>query len=727
VSQPSSRTLSLALSLTAALLCLVGAARDARADFAFVHVTDTHVSADESPSSRSGRDAALFREMSALNPRPAFAAFTGDVCEAGTVREYETFRRILDANLNMPIHLAPGNHDVRWNPLGKEGFVRGTGQPLYQSWDYENVHFVLLDATVTLEHFGHFERGMLEWLAADLKKIGTDRPVVIGMHHWIGRGEGDRQVDNESELLAVTQPYNVCLWIIGHGHSDVEWNVEGAPAIMAKGLYQGSYHLIEVSGEQMRIRRRSDDPGAQPKEILNDAGARPAPKKDEARWTDLLTIPLKRPVLPKWKSQATSQGDVVHVAATGELPGGAKLECRLNTGDGVAMKFSGGRWSGQLHSHELPSGEHVVTVTATLPDGRTFHRHAPLTITRPGTTSPAWRVDVGGGVQGHLACDGATVYVPTLANALVALDAKSGKTKWRFKTDGPVLSAPHVARDANDNSRGAVFFGCADHCVYAVNISDGTLRWKTKTDGAVLAGASSAKGVVCIGSADTKIYGLDARDGSVRWTARGGSLFQSKAATDGEVFIVGGWDNTFRALDATTGKERWKHKFGRSFYFAPAISCPVVERGLTFVSSNDGVLHAVRVDDGHIAWERENLKSGYSSPFATGDSVFTGALDGRLTCLQAETGEPQWSTHDVGTTYDSSPIVVGEAVYMVSLDGTACAVRSRDGARIWRYRIGGGGHVLSTPATDGRKLYFASMAGKITALPATGYKVDDEK
>ncbi len=68
----------------------------------------------------------------------------------------------------------------------RQGDTRGTGRPLYESWDHENVHFVTLDSTVLLEHWGHFSQESLNWLAADLKKVGPDRPVVIGFHHWIG-------------------------------------------------------------------------------------------------------------------------------------------------------------------------------------------------------------------------------------------------------------------------------------------------------------------------------------------------------------------------------------------------------------------------------------------------------------------------------------------------------------------------------------------------------------
>src|SRR5690348_11005168 len=74
----------------------------ARADFTFIHTTDMHFTADRKPNSAADHDAAMFREMSALDPRPAFIADTGDVCESGTPAEYQTYREIAEANLKLP-------------------------------------------------------------------------------------------------------------------------------------------------------------------------------------------------------------------------------------------------------------------------------------------------------------------------------------------------------------------------------------------------------------------------------------------------------------------------------------------------------------------------------------------------------------------------------------------------------------------------------------------------
>src|SRR6478735_1192881 len=137
------------------------------ADFTFIHCSDIHVGAQNNKDI----DAQMFREINGLTPRPAFVFATGDICENGTDAQYAEYREILKNLGDVKMYSSTGNHDVRWNPRGKEGYVKGTGQPLYQSWDYQNVHFVALDSTVLLEHWGHISREELNWLKADLEKV----------------------------------------------------------------------------------------------------------------------------------------------------------------------------------------------------------------------------------------------------------------------------------------------------------------------------------------------------------------------------------------------------------------------------------------------------------------------------------------------------------------------------------------------------------------------------
>lgn len=720
------KPVSSAISFAAAALVFV-ASQAARADFSFVHITDTHVTASEAAGSAAQKDGALLREIASLSPRPAFVVSTGDVVEAGTPAEYAVYRKTLAANLaplpgggapgSVPVYAAPGNHDVRWNPLGKEGYVQGTGQPSYQSWTRENVHFILLDSTVVLQHWGHFDRQMLDWLRADLARTGPRMPIVIGFHHWIGRATAP--IDNERALLDLLAPYNVRLFLLGHGHSDLLWSVNGVPAVMAKGLYQGSYHVVQVSRDRLRVLRRTAERTAADQEVVS--------------------VPLQKPQTPRWDAKVTfTNGRGTLSAGRGTLPADARLEYRVDGGAYQTMQPSGGGaaagWNAALLAEDLLPGEHMVTVQATLADGRAYQLPVRLTLAGRSTTTqngvaarvtatpaPLWTANVGGEVQGSVVVSGRILLVPSMGGALVALDAATGRELWRGKAGGAVFSTPHA--DAATNT---VYFGSADHDVYAADLSTGRVKWRAQTGGAVFAGAATAGGVVCIASADTTIYGLDQATGKTLWTAPGGGLFQSKAATDGARFYVGGWDNFFRALDVKTGREVWKNKFGSSFYFAPAIASPTVGGGRVYVSSNDGLLHAMDATTGKIVWETPALKLGYSSPLFANGRIYNASLTedattgaGIVYCFDAVTGETLWSEPTGSVIYDSSCALGNGNVYVASVDGTFSALTASDGFIAWQVRLAPG-HVFSSPATDAERVYIGSMNGTVSAFALSG-------
>ena len=72
-------------------------------------------------------------------------------------------------------------------------------------------------------------------------------------------------VDNEDTFLRLIAPYNVIALFVGHGHADIQWKINGINCFMAKGLYQGSYNIIDGDATGFKIRRvttknRGDEP-----------------------------------------------------------------------------------------------------------------------------------------------------------------------------------------------------------------------------------------------------------------------------------------------------------------------------------------------------------------------------------------------------------------------------------------------------------------------------------
>ncbi|MFD5101046.1 outer membrane protein assembly factor BamB family protein [Streptomyces albidochromogenes] len=92
-------------------------------------------------------------------------------------------------------------------------------------------------------------------------------------------------------------------------------------------------------------------------------------------------------------------------------------------------------------------------------------------------------------------------------SALYTLDAVTGTPKWRFAAGGEVVGAPVV-------SDGRVHFGSADHCLYTLDASGGQLRWKLATGGEITGSPVAQGGVVYACSKDRCVYALDAVKGT---------------------------------------------------------------------------------------------------------------------------------------------------------------------------------------------------------------------
>ncbi|MEV6957008.1 PQQ-binding-like beta-propeller repeat protein [Streptomyces sp. NPDC051183] len=97
-------------------------------------------------------------------------------------------------------------------------------------------------------------------------------------------------------------------------------------------------------------------------------------------------------------------------------------------------------------------------------------------------------------------------------SALYTLDAVTGTPKWRFAAGGEITGPPAVAD-------GRVHFGSADHCLYTLDAAGGQLRWKLATGGEITGAPVAEAGVVYACSKDRCVYALDAAKGTGTRTA----------------------------------------------------------------------------------------------------------------------------------------------------------------------------------------------------------------
>lgn len=676
---PSRRdVLSLGLGLAVASCLPRPAAAADDGSFEFTYFTDTHVALE--------RNVAECRAMLAKVhefSKPVFAVNGGDVTDYGWATEYSNYQRLI-RRFGVRTLQTAGNHDVRWSPQGVKIFKERLG-PTYQAFQHKGCHVILLDSTVPLSHWGHYEAEQLRWLEETLRDIGRAAPVILTTHHWVGRD--DLRVDNEDELMRLIEPYNVKLILNGHGHSDLLWTWNGVAGTMNRGLYQGSWQRVAIdrSADRLTLERyRKEDDRLT---LIAEVALKPSPER--------------RPI---WKLGAprVQLGDPIQLI--GPLEG---AQARLNQGkwsdlEGTAIATTG-----------LIPGEQVVQVRT---KDRTWS--APVQVDDPASRiEPMWQQRLTGGVMSHLVVAEETLFVSQMDGAVETRSAADGRRIWRSKLGGYCHSTPLVTESL-------VIVGAADGTMAAFGRASGRPSWTHRSEGPVYASAAVAQSVVIFGSGDGAFYGLDLASGRQVWRtpmpASDTAFAQSKAATDGRFVFISAWDSHIYAIVAESGEIAWRTPLmPRTFAFSPAISSPAVADGFVYVAANGNGLFCLEAATGRIVWEvaAQGDKYGHSSPVVVGDRLVVGCLGdlGQVRSVRRSDGSEVWTAATGSVIYDSSPAIGAGFCAIGSVANLLNVIDLAEGAVRAQWRLPAG-HFLSTPAANGNVVFAATYANRLMAF-----------
>lgn len=316
------------------------------------------------------------------------------------------------------------------------------------------------------------------------------------------------------------------------------------------------------------------------------------------------------------------------------------------------------------------------------------------------------------------------------------------QVKWKFHTDGQVISSPAVAN-------GMVFVGSTGGNLYAVDLASGAQKWKLFTGVRVTSSPAVENGVVYFGSYSGRFYAVDAATGKLKWKfqTEGERRFAGKhlhgsepaaetmpdpfdfylsspALWDGAVYFGGGDGNVY-ALDAASGNLKWKFHTGDVVHASPAFA-----DGTLFIGSWDSYFYALDAASGKEKWrfktgEDHNIYNqvGIQSSATVMDGiVYFGCRDSNLYALDARSGEKKWAFNNKGSWVITSPAVRDGKVYFATSDtGTVYALDARAGTQIFSLKFGGW-PLFSSPALAGGMLYIGSHQGKLIAIDLASQK-----
>jgi outer membrane protein assembly factor BamB len=206
-----------------------------------------------------------------------------------------------------------------------------------------------------------------------------------------------------------------------------------------------------------------------------------------------------------------------------------------------------------------------------------------------------WRRQIGASESSPLVVDG-LVYVADWRGVVHALDEKTGKTRWTFRTKDEIKGGVSVAGRR-------LYVGSYDHHLYALNARTGKLIWKAQAQkrfgkrGTFYSTPAAAYGRVYVGSTDRKVYSFGAATGELRWSqSTRGYVYSSPAVWKRRVY-AGSYDKHLYSFDAATGDILWKFKAN-----GPISGSPTVVNGVVYFATLKERTYALDARTGKRIW-----------------------------------------------------------------------------------------------------------------------------
>lgn len=145
---------------------------------------------------------------------------------------------------------------------------------------------------------------------------------------------------------------------------------------------------------------------------------------------------------------------------------------------------------------------------------------------------------------------------------------------------------------------------------------------------------------------------------------------------------------------------KWSYETGGIVRSSPAIVNQKV-----YIGSDDGKLYCLDGNTGEELWTYQAENAIRSSPAVVGGKVYFGSYDTNVYCVDANSGSLVW-TFKTNYTVPGSPNVVNNRVYIVSNDNKAYCLDALTGTKIWEYLTEGS---LSSVRRGGYESQYQNM------------------
>ena len=334
---------------------------------------------------------------------------------------------------------------------------------------------------------------------------------------------------------------------------------------------------------------------------------------------------------------------------------------------------------------------------------------APPAAPRPGAPSAAtarvrrvWGLDLGAAIHG-LAAVGPDISVTLADGTLHRLEAQ-GSWRWSVPLAGVAYGAPVPGA-------GTLHVGCSTSAVVALDTRTGRQRWRAAVQAAVVPPPALVADVVVAADDTGTVAAFAARDGSLRWLLPLGTNVRAPLAAGASSLLVAGVDGRVFRVDAATGQVAWAFPVP-----APVGVAPLVVGDVAVLASSEGMVYGVDPATGHARWGCRLGGPVDGALAAWGGLVLVADRSGRLSALDVAAGSVHWQVetsgpNPTGVAVERSVAVLdngADEIVAVGLDARAVLGRLPVTSGAWQHPVVTGDLVL---VPSGRAL----VAVRVTA------------
>ncbi|HLD36038.1 MAG TPA: PQQ-binding-like beta-propeller repeat protein [Planctomycetota bacterium] len=316
-----------------------------------------------------------------------------------------------------------------------------------------------------------------------------------------------------------------------------------------------------------------------------------------------------------------------------------------------------------------------------------------------------WVFDTGASLETSPLLAGDTAFITTRDGYLKALEAGTGKVKWSFRTDTQteIYSSPRI----NNNM---VLFGADDNNFYAVRSNAALKTYQVKTANPVRASAffSEDGNITLIGSTDKNLYAIG-RNGVILWKYNADAKIVNAGVVDKQVVYITSDDGMLHAINLVDGVKLWTLALGGK------MNTPVVKENILYVGGSTNGVSAVNLLTRKVQWSYR-LRQDVIAPLSiAGNILLVPCRDGILSALDIAIQKPVWQFETKNSLSGGVALSMKDGlVYFGGEDGYLYAVTLSTGKELWKYKTKG--RIRSTPVIHNDIIYIGSDDGGLHAV-----------